>query len=232
MRRLKRFDKVDLAHTFEGIRFSLLSVQRAFVRIETFCRDREAQGPDVLTFLDCFDLLCDCWQVIDGADRARFLVESVPNWQREKAGRRIFAKRMEKVREFRNLFHHLGSKAATMPEKSSSVMGSLSWQGAENPNHSLTVMIDTGALESSYPSSTYDRMEKKFVSDFVFCVANSRISLSEITSERRKFGALLDKILQEADAFADGEASALIFAANFQSAIESDQKGMEERPSS
>lgn len=223
MRRLKRFEDVDLAQKLEGIRFALLSVQRAFVRIEKFCRDQERPDSEGLTFIDCFDLLCDCWQVIDGADRARWLVEAVPNWEREKAGRRAFVKSMEKVRLFRNLFHHFGSKVATLPEKSSTVMGSLSWQRADNPQCSMSALIDTGAIVSSAAGLIYDRLEQRFVSDFVFHVAESKISLAEVYASCNEFWNVLIKMLEDAGAFDEGDAGALILGCNFRSEITADQ---------
>jgi hypothetical protein len=230
MRRLRRFEEVDLAQKLEGIRFALLSVQRAFVRIESFCRGHEGREPKDLTFFDCFDLLCDCWQVIDGADRARFLVESVPRWEREKAGRRAFTKSMAKVREFRNLFHHFGSKAASLPEKSSTVMGSLSWQRADNPLCSMSVLIDSGAIESSIPSLTYDRVERRFVADFMFSVADSQISLAEVSVSCKEFWIVLDKMFQDAGVFDDGDAGAMVFSFDVRSVITDDQTDLVATP--
>lgn len=223
MRRLRRFDDVNLAQKLGGIRFALLSVRRAFSRIEMFCRGREVQEPKGLTFFDCFDLLCDCWQLIDGADRAKFLVESVANWEREKAGRRTFTKCMAKVREFRNLFHHFGSKATSLPEKSSTVMGSLSWQRADNSLCSMTVLIDSGAIESSIPSLTYDRVEGRFTSDFTFSVAGSQISLADVAAACEEFWIVLERMFHDTGAFDDGDAGAVVFSFDVRSAMVVDQ---------
>ena len=223
MRRLKRFEEVELAQKLEGIRFALLSVRRAFYRIEMFCRGREASEPEELKFYDCFDLLCDCWQVIDGADRAKFLVDSVPNWELEKAGRREFTKSMKKVRKFRNLFHHFESKATSLPEKSSTVMGSLSWQRADSSHCSMTVLVDSGAIESSFPSLTYDRVERRFVADFMFSVADSQISLADIAASCEEFWNILNGMFEDAGAFDDGEAGAIVFCFDVRPALIGDQ---------
>ena len=217
MKGLKRIDDSEIAYQLDGLRFTLHAVRTAFVRIEAFCRLREMDTTSELTFSECFNVLSDCWTVIDQTDRARAILESIRGFKRGKQEKRQFLDSARTAHKFRNVFQHFGTAAKAIPEKSPSMMGTLCWVTKANPQLSLLLILTSGVVDTSFPSLVFDRLESKFVEDFQFNAAGHGISISSLNNSCGMYSDFLEEMLAEIDAHSDGNVAGMIIGFEVQS---------------
>ncbi len=216
MKALKQLEERDIAHQLEGLRFSLHGVALAFQRIQKFTTKREVPEPVNPKFEEYFDVLNNCWVIIDQTDRARGLVESISGFQKKAEQKRAFLKISQKARDFRNLYHHLGPRAKSIPDNGTPIMGSLSWAVSAEPAMGMTMFLASGAVASSIPSLTFDRLESRFVENFVFNVAGKQISLEELANACGEFSAFIETLLEKHGIHDVGDIGGMIFRFSFQ----------------
>lgn len=210
MKGLKRIEERDVAYQLDGLRFTLYAVRIAFARIEDSCRALEMKFAFELTFLECFNMLSDCWLVIDQTDRARTILESIKGFRAGKSEKHRFLKTSGSARDFRNTFQHFGSKAKNIPDKSPSMMGSLCWVAKGNPLYSYAVLLNSGAVESSFPSLTFDLWEGRFVNDFQFNAAGKSISISALAVCCIEYADYIEEFLARHEVHSDGGVAGMI----------------------
>jgi len=196
LRRLKMIEPIETAYKIEGLRYTLYSIGEAFKRIQSFCDQFDAEANCSLSSAKAIEVLTYCWAVIDQTNRARALAGSLPPIDGAIEERRIFLRETASTRNLRNILHHYDQKIAFLPIGSSSLFGSLSWKCKSKESKQFLLLVQSGAVRETYPTLIFDTFEGRFVSDFVFNVADKSLSLLNIDTQCRNYYNSMDSALE------------------------------------
>ena len=137
----------------------------------------------------------NCWQVLDNAYRSKELFGSLAPLGIKDIRTRQFSREVERIGPFRGLYHHFRRSLSTFPEKSPPIIGSLSWVDSRQPSRFFMVSLDSGSVNFSIPSLTFDTWQCNYVDDFVFHAGDKSISLENITKSCVGLSEALEEFL-------------------------------------
>jgi hypothetical protein len=178
---LKTIEERDIALLIDGLRYALFSAQQSFKKLRTVTSNLESFHPTTPSLEDTFDVLANCWQVLDQTYRAQGLFRGLAVLRIKDDETKRFHRLTKTAAGFRNLHHHLKRRVAHLPENMPPVMGSLSWVMTNHPQRCLMLSLDSGSLRFSVPSLSYDRWNECFTSNYVFTAGGESISLEDVS---------------------------------------------------
>ncbi|WP_157058921.1 hypothetical protein [Loktanella sp. 5RATIMAR09] len=214
MKGLQRIEPSETAIYIDGIRYALNGALRAFSRISIAIRKIEDRNTSTLQ--EAFDILNDCWQIVDCTYRSQQIFKNLAPLNIKDARTKRFNSAADKANGLRNLYHHLSRRVSEMDRSSSPVIGSLSWISEVDNLSCLTLTINSGARDFSVPALRFDREEAKYTENFVFSVMNNAISLETTVNGCRDLSDSIEDFLSELRAHNQSEVRSILFTSTIQ----------------
>jgi hypothetical protein len=215
VRALKHFEEREIAYLLDGMRYALFAASRAFSNIESACRELENYQGQKVSMAATFDILNNCWQVVDQTYRAQQIFAQLSRLGIKDDGTKLFNKCAAKCAKFRSFYHHLKSHISQLQDDSPPIIGSISWKRTDSSTECLTLALNSGASTFSCPGLIFDRQEQHLIDDFVFFACDRSVSLVETARACSFLQISVEKFLESHAAFANGDISTLLVSGEF-----------------
>jgi len=179
----------------DGLRFACgmctASYERALDRLRAF--ETASTVSNGAPAQDVMLAVADVWSVVDSANRVRTLVQRTPHLRRISHEVEAFLRATINVEKMRNYMQHIDQEIGALPNPSTPLWGSISWQTAADAGAYVTLLTGSKHVPYSAVGLVYDRVENKFVRPFELVVGDLILDIDDVVRRVRD----LDKLLVE-----------------------------------
>lgn len=128
-----------------------------------------------------------CWTIIDTIHRIREVAQNIPGLSRRNEHLKKLVQETAIVEKFRNYVQHLRNELSKKEMNNFPVWGSFSWIDHNDPRVSHTAISGGWDGKTSFPSSVYDTVEKRWVSRTSLSIADLSCNIDPIYERTMSF---------------------------------------------